>query len=404
MNNTTGSVWQPVAVTATGLTTVTGNVFVAKTPEVFSYDLDGNMTSDGRWNYTWDTENRLIKVESRSDTPSSSWRRIEWTYDALGRRIQQVTSIWTNNAWFVVENLKFVSDPMLFGRHIVEINGTNNALVRSYVWGLDISGTMDGAGGVGGLLWVTLHTASGSASGTQFTCYDGNGNVISLVSATTGDVIARYEYGPFGEPIRVTGPAANQNPFRFSTKRTDNTIDLILYEYRVYSSSTGRWVSRDLINELGFKLLTGKDEAFELYEEKNLYALVRNRPVNYIDALGNGLCICVFKGHIGKLTVNSNCRDVLSMWVIDEYNAPAAGATAGTTVSADGFVIGGTTYKIDGSTCVEIDCAGGTVTVSCCVNSIALCLGKKCPYPVAAGSFGGPPKEPMAGSTPPVVK
>jgi len=62
MNNTTGSVWQPVAVTATGLTTVTGNVFVAKTPEVFSYDLDGNMTSDGRWNYTWDAENRLVKV------------------------------------------------------------------------------------------------------------------------------------------------------------------------------------------------------------------------------------------------------------------------------------------------------------------------------------------------------
>jgi hypothetical protein len=84
MNNTTGSVWQPVAVTATGLTTVTGDVFVAKTPEVFSYDLDGNMTSDGRWNYTWDAENRLIKVESRPDTPSSSWRRIEWTYDAFG--------------------------------------------------------------------------------------------------------------------------------------------------------------------------------------------------------------------------------------------------------------------------------------------------------------------------------
>ena len=135
MNNTTGSVWQPVAVTPTGLTTVTGNVFVARTPEVFSYDLDGNMTGDGRWNYTWDAENRLIKVESRPDTASSSWRRIEWTYDALGRSIQQVTLIWTNNAWFVLENLKFVSDPMLFGRHIVELNGTNNTLVRSYVWG-----------------------------------------------------------------------------------------------------------------------------------------------------------------------------------------------------------------------------------------------------------------------------
>ena len=54
-----------------------GYVFVRNMAEVFSYDLDGNMTSDGRWNYTWDAENRLIKVESRPDTPSSSWRRIE---------------------------------------------------------------------------------------------------------------------------------------------------------------------------------------------------------------------------------------------------------------------------------------------------------------------------------------
>ena len=272
MNNTTGSVWQPVTVTATGLTTVTGNVFVARTPEVFSYDLDGNMTSDGRWNYTWDAENRLIKVESRPDTPSSSWRRIEWTYDALGRRIQQVTSIWTNNAWFVEENLKFVSDPMLFGRHIVELNATNNTLVRSYAWGLDLSGTMDGAGGVGGLLWVTLHAASGPAAGTHFAAYDGNGNVVALVSATTGIETARYEYGPVGEPIRISGPAATLNPCRFSTKRTDPTTDLVLYEYRAYNPIIGRWLSRDPIGEKG---------------GKNLFAFVDNDGINFWDDLGH---------------------------------------------------------------------------------------------------------------------
>jgi len=229
------------------------------------------MTSDGRWNYTWDAENRLIKVESRPDTPSSSWRRIEWTYDAFGRRIQQLTSIWTNNAWFVVENLKFVSDPMLFGRHIVELNGTNNTLVRSYAWGLDLSSSLSGAGGVGGLAWVTLHTASGPASGAHFTCYDGNGNIVALVSATTGDVTARYEYGPFGEPIRVTGPVATLNPFRFSTKRTDSTADLVLYEYRVYQPSTGRWVSIDPIGERG---------------GLNLYGFVGNNPASRVDPLG----------------------------------------------------------------------------------------------------------------------
>jgi len=272
MNNTTGSVWQPVAVTATGLTTVTGNVFVAKTPEVFSYDLDGNMTSDGRWNYTWDAENRLIKVESRPDTPSSSWRRIEWTYDAFGRRIQQVTSIWTNNSWFVVENLKFVSDPMLFGRHIVELNATNNALVRSYVWGLDLSGTMDGAGGVGGLIVTVIHT--GTKAGTYFPMYDGNGNVMGCIRAGDGALVTQYEYGPFGELISASGPLARSLNFLFSTKYHEWETDLYYYGYRYYNSNTGRWLNRDPIAEAG---------GF------HLYAFCANNSLSYIDAYGRDI-------------------------------------------------------------------------------------------------------------------
>ena len=132
----------------------------------------------------------------------------------------------------MTEDLKFVSDPRLFDRPIAELRGSDNALMCTYVWGLDLSGTMDGAGGVGGLLWVTLHTGSGPNAGTHFCTYDGNGNAVGLASASDGAPTARYEYGPFGEPIRLSGPAATLNPFRFSTKRTCNTSDLVLYEYR----------------------------------------------------------------------------------------------------------------------------------------------------------------------------
>jgi RHS repeat-associated protein len=83
---------------------------------------------------------------------------------------------------------------------------------------------------------------------------------------------ANYEYDPFGQSICATGLVAKENPFRFSTKRTDNTTDLVLYEYRVYVPSTGRWPSRDPIAELG---------------GKNLYGFCGNAPITYIDPFGN---------------------------------------------------------------------------------------------------------------------
>jgi RHS repeat-associated protein len=195
-----------------------------------------------------------------------------------------------------------VSDPLLFGRHLLELNATN-VLVRSYVWGLDLSETIDGACGVGGLLWMSLHTASGPAAGTNFCAYDGHGNIVALSAASDGSESARYEYGPFGEPIRVTGPAAGLNPFRFSTKRTDPTSDLVLYEYRVYSPCTGRWANRDPLGEPGFMLLTtgrqpahahdfDKDDepttgrSWHVAERLNVYAFVLNNPQNRIDPIG----------------------------------------------------------------------------------------------------------------------
>jgi len=194
VNNSSAPVWQEVDVAAPNETTVTRHEFVPKTPETFAYDADGNLTNDGRWSYVWDAENRLIRVESRPVTPQGSWRRVEWQYDAFGRRIRQTTSDGSSGTWQVTEDLKCVSDPVLFGRHVAELKGTNNALVRSYAWGLDLSGTMQGAGGVGGLLWMTI--PSGSNPGTYFYAYDGNGNVMALVNAAYGIRSAVYEYGP----------------------------------------------------------------------------------------------------------------------------------------------------------------------------------------------------------------
>jgi RHS repeat-associated protein len=235
----------------------------------------------------------LIRFESRPVTPQVSWRRVEWQYDAFGRRIRQTTSDGSSGSWQVTEDLKCVSDPVLFGRHVAELSGTDNALVRSYAWGLDLSGTMQGAGGVGGLLWMTI--ASGTNAGTYFYAYDGNGNVTALINAAGGTRSAVYEYGPFGELLRATGPVGMDNPFQFSSKRREAATGLVLFEYRVYSADCGRWITPDPKNEISFAALNGPLVRKMLLEEAgrmptsgqpNDYAVSKNAGPNMVDVLG----------------------------------------------------------------------------------------------------------------------
>jgi len=204
--------WQSIS-TVAGASTVNGNVFVPQTPEVFQYDLDGNLKQDGRWMFTWDGENRLTAMESLTTAPSGSKRRLTFEYDAGSRRIAKKVFVWNGSAYPASPNtsLKFLND----GFNLIgELDGAN-AVVRSYQWGLDLSGSLRGAGGVGGLVSVK---PAGSAG--QFPGYDGNGNVASLTDGTSGALSAGYEYGPFGEVVQISGAQA-LNPVRFSSRYSD---------------------------------------------------------------------------------------------------------------------------------------------------------------------------------------
>ena len=183
----------------------------------------------------------------------------------MGRRIQKTFSVWdADNTAFEAEYSKlFLYD----GWNLVAERTTedNSTTTQTYLWGLDLSGTPQGAGGVGGLLAVT--DTSGS---TFFPTYDGNANVMGYFNAD-GASVAEYDYGPFGEPVKATGPKANESPFRFSTKYTDPESGQLYYGYRLYDPPSGKWLSRDPIGELG---------------GLNLYAIAGNDPVNTWDMLG----------------------------------------------------------------------------------------------------------------------
>jgi len=145
-----------------------------------------------------------------------------------------------------------------------------STVVRTQVWGQDLSGTMQGAGGVGGLLAVR-HDGQ-----TYVPLMDGNGNVMGLQGlggAKDGQTVARYDYDAFGNRITNTAPELDEdvNPFGFSTKFTGEETGLVYYGYRYYAPEVGRWLNRDPIGERG---------------GINLYGMVGNDAVNRTDYLG----------------------------------------------------------------------------------------------------------------------
>jgi RHS repeat-associated protein len=79
---------------------------------------------------------------------------------------------------------------------------------------------------------------------------------------------------------------AKANPFLFSTKYYDWETGLYYYGYRYYDPSTGRWLSRDPINEAGFNAAKSQKLKFNWAEEKNPYAFVLNQPTISVDAFG----------------------------------------------------------------------------------------------------------------------
>jgi RHS repeat-associated protein len=231
-----------------------------------SYDLDGNQTATGTGQvYKWDGENRLIEVSPAS--PTAGDKKVVNTYDGQSRRVRREVYTYVSGNWSSTptSDEKFIYD----GWNVVAVLGWNAStstfdLTKTQTWGLDLSGTMQGAGGVGGLL-------SGYDGGSVYHyTYDANGNV-SEVLDSTGAIAAHYEYDAFGNTVTFSGSYAGANEYRFSTKPLDAVIGLYYYGLRYYNPSTGRWLSKDPIGER---------------DGMNLYGMVRNDPIDGWDYIG----------------------------------------------------------------------------------------------------------------------
>ena len=212
------------------------------------YDADGNLTGCGPWAFSYDAANRLVTVSSNGVALVTNF------YDALSRRVRkatpEATTTYIYDGWNLVEE------------RVAYANGTTSMV--HYYWGKDLSGTFQGAGGVGGLLYLTVDGA------IYIPCYDNIGNITCYLDAN-GNIVAQYSYDAFGKTIAPSGPLADLFRHRFSTKYLDAETGLYYYGYRFYVPSLMRWLNRDPIEEDG---------------GVNLYGFCGNNSIALCDYLG----------------------------------------------------------------------------------------------------------------------
>ena len=201
---------------------VTSSVHIAKFPQLFEYDDDGNQTlvttKTGTWRVTYNGENRPIRWERDSDNTT-----LTMSYDHMGRRREK-------------NDQRFFYDGCLQIAEFTAVIPYSSFLLRnSYAW--DLSEPV----ATRPLAWFC---------GDSVMCYthDGNKNVSEAIDFD-GTLFVHYEYAPFGAVIMQRGESADTNPWRFSSEYADDDTATVYYNYRHYEPVTGRWLCRDPYKE-----------------------------------------------------------------------------------------------------------------------------------------------------------
>jgi RHS repeat-associated protein len=224
------------------------------------YDANGNLTnkvtdSGGDYNaYIYDDENRLIDVQNLSIAYETVF-----IYDGLGRlRIRQeyewaaemIMPLVPTAGLPLVNVVNYIYD----GWRVIQERNSNNVPQVSYTRGPDLSGSLQGAGGIGGLLARSSGYSSGNWTSHDYYHADGNGNITCLVD-TNQSLVASYRYDPYGNTLSESGTLAATNVYRFSSKEVHVNSGMYYYGYRFYDPGLQRWINRDPIGEkLGINL------------------------------------------------------------------------------------------------------------------------------------------------------
>jgi RHS repeat-associated protein len=193
-----------------------------------SYDLNGNLLSDGSRTYTWNSRNQLITI---AGSVAATFQ-----YDAFGRRRKSKVGDTADN--YLYDGWNFIQRQ--------RGSTTYNLLT----------------GGVDEVF------AQYSSDGTLIPLIDALGSTLAIANSSQA-IIGNTGYEPYGATTR-TGSAKRYS--QQYTGREDDLTGLYFYRARHYSPSTGRFISEDPIGWAS--------------GQANDYSYVRRNPIGYVDPSG----------------------------------------------------------------------------------------------------------------------
>jgi RHS repeat-associated protein len=260
-----------------GLNEITRTYNAALTPTTVNptYDMNGNLLSDGRFDYTWDALNRLVAVKLAGTTTVVA----QYYYDALNRRIRKVVGSGDSAV---------TTDCIYLGWRCMEDRNPDaeggDAPVIQYVWGRYLDELIQL------MTYVNITTGTGDSAVTYGAgAYYPLQDLLYRTTATTnssGTIVEAYDFDAYGNTLIFNQPGsgsnwwapdANQSPdalcqFLFTGQRFDAETGNYYYKERYFSAILGRFLSRDPI------LYWSGDMSLTRY--------VRNNPIVYSDTLG----------------------------------------------------------------------------------------------------------------------
>ena len=205
----------------------------------YTYDHNGNMTSDGESDYTYDAMNRLTEVADHGTQQTIA----TYAYDHQGRRTSKTTGGATTRYHWDGNNL------------IAETNasGTVKATYTYDDVGNPVSMTRGGQ--------------------PYFYQTNSHGDVTTLTNAS-GQVVNNYTYDPWGKVTQESETV--ENPVRYAGYLYDSETGMYYLMARYYDPGIGRFLSRD-----DWRM----DRLWNCYE-LNLYVYCGDNPVRFTDKTG----------------------------------------------------------------------------------------------------------------------